>query len=129
MYLVNEQDRSLSIHPLQILRLCNDLLHVLFPGNRRINLGKLRTCRIRYDLCQRRFPGTGRSVKDDRADLVRPDGAVKQLVLAYDVLLPDHLVQRPRAHPRCKRRFLLHIRAAHIFKNIHAVFSLLLSVL
>jgi len=56
---------------------------------------------------QGRLARAGRPVKDDRAELVRLDGAAQQASRPDDVPLADELIQRARPHARGERRLLL----------------------
>ena len=114
--LINKQNRFFPIHPLGVFGLRHHFLHVLFPGNCGIDLGKLRARRIGNNLCQCRFPRSRRPVKNDGADLIRLDRPVKQLVLADNMLLPHHLVQSRGTKPGRQRGFLFHVVFSHIIK-------------
>ena len=57
----------------------------------------------RDDLCERRFAGAGRPVKNQRLDAVGLDGAPQQLAGADDVRLAGEFIQVARAHPRGER--------------------------
>ena len=54
--------------------------------------------------------------KYNRAQLIRLDSPVKQLVLSDNMLLPHHLVQRGWPEPGGQRSLLLHRIASHIVK-------------
>ena len=117
--LVDKEDRLPAVHPLQIFCFLYDLFHIFFPGYCRIDLLKLRTCRIGDHLCQSRLSCSRRPVEDDRTEFVRLDRPVKQLIFSYDMLLSHHFIQRRRTHSRCQRRFFFLICLSHIIKQIH----------
>ena len=116
MDLIDEQDRTFSVHSLQFLSLFHHFFHVLFTGYRGIDLPEFRAGGIGNDLRQRRLAGAGRSVENNGADLVCFDGAVQQLILTDDVFLPYDLIQCPGTHSRRQRSLFFHIGASHIFK-------------
>ena len=58
----------------------------------------------RRDPRQRRLPRPGRPVEDRRVRPARFDRRPQRRPLADDVLLADHLVERPRPHPHRQRR-------------------------
>ena len=114
--LVHKQDGLLPVHAEGVLGLLHYLLHVLFPGHSGVNLGKPGAGRVGNHLGQSRLPRSRRPVKNDRAQLICLDGAVKQLILPDDMLLPHYLVQGGGPQPGSQRRFLLHGIASHIVK-------------
>ena len=121
--LVNEQNCTLPVHSLQFLRLCHHFFHILFARHCGINLLKFSTGSIGNDFRQRRFAGTGRSIENDGADLVRLDGTIQKLVLADNMLLPHDLIQGSGTHSGRQWSFLFHIGASHVFKQIHNITS------
>ena len=90
--LVDEQNCLLPVHAEVLLRLLHDCLHILFPGDGRIDLGEFGLRRVGDDAGECRLSRARRSVKNERAQLVCPDRPVEQLIFADDVLLPDHLI-------------------------------------
>ena len=102
MDLVDKKNRLFAVHADPLLRFFYDFFHILFAGCRGIQLGKLCACRVGDDAGKRRFSRSRRAVENDGAEFIRLDRTVQQLSRADDVLLSNHLVQRCRAHPRCK---------------------------
>ena len=117
--LVDKQDGLLPEHPSPVLRLLDDLLHVLLSGGRGVDLPEPRFCRICDHLGKSCLAGSGRSVEDQAADLVRLDRPVQELVFSDDVLLPYHFFKRGRAQARGQRRLRLLFALSHIVKKIH----------
>ena len=97
--LVNEQDRLLSVHAQQILRLVHRFFHIFFPRRRRIELPEFRTGRIGDHFCQRCLPCARRSVKNNGAQLIRLDRPVQQPSPPDDMFLADNFLQCLRTHP------------------------------
>ena len=126
MDLIYKQDGLFSVHAQGILCLLHHILHVLLPRHGCVDLAEAGTGGVGNHLGQRGFSGSRRAIKDDGTKLVRLDGAVKQLVLSDDVLLPYHLVQRGGAHTGRQGRFLLLGTRSHIVKQIHVSCFLLL---
>ena len=116
MNLVDKQDRALSVHPQCILGILHDLFHIFFPRHRRVELLKTRARRVGNHARQRRFARSGRSVKNQRSELIRLDRPVQKLILSYNMLLSHHLVKRGRAQPGCQRCLLLDRIFPHIIK-------------
>ena len=114
--LIDKQDGLLLIHPQQFFCLLNDLLHVLLARGCGIDLLKFGTGRVGDDLCQGGLARPRRPVKNDGAQLVRPDRPIQQLILSNDVLLPRHLLQSHRTHPGCQGRLLFLSGFSHIIK-------------
>ena len=76
MNLINKKNRFLPIHPQIVFRLLHNLLHILFPGNRRIQLPKICTRRVGNHSGEGRLPRPRWAVKDDGAQLVRLNGTI-----------------------------------------------------
>jgi hypothetical protein len=76
-------------------------------GQHRVDGDEVAARGVRDDARERRLARAGRAVEDDRADLVRLDGAAQQAARPDDLRLADELIQRARAHARSERRFLL----------------------
>ena len=124
MDFIDKQNGPLSIHSLQIFGLPDNLLHILLPGYGCIDLGKFRLRGIRNDLRKGGFPGSGRSVKNEGAQLVCLNCPVQKLVLSDNMLLPYHLIQCGRPQSRRQRGFFFFIGIPHIFKQIHGLILL-----
>ena len=97
--LINKQNRFLSVHTKQILRLVHRLFHIFFSRRCRIELPEFRTGRIGDHFCQRCLPCARRSVKNNGAQLIRLDRPVQQPSLPDDMFLTDNFLQCLRTHP------------------------------
>ena len=93
--LVYKQNGSFAVHSPAVLCGGHNLLHILFSGHCGVDLLKFSAGGVGNNLCQRGFSGPWRAVENKRSKFVRFDGAVKELVLSNDMLLPHHLIQRP----------------------------------
>ena len=76
MDLIDKKDGLASVHPKIILRFLYDLLHVFLAGNGGIDLGKIGTGRIGNDFGEGCLACAGRTVKDDRSQLIGFDSTV-----------------------------------------------------
>ena len=114
--LIYKKNSLLAVHPQGIFCLLHNLLHILLSRNRCIQLLESGACRTCYDFGQRRLACPRWAVKYNRAQLIRLDSPVKQLVLSDNMLLPHHLVQRGWPEPGGQRSLLLHRIASHIVK-------------
>ena len=81
-----------------------------------VELLKTRARRVGNHARQRRFARSGRSIKNQRSELICLDRPVQKLILSYDMLLSHHLVKRGRAQPGCQRCLLLDRIFPHIIK-------------
>ena len=104
--LIDEKNGFLPIHAKRLLRLGHHLFHILFPRHRGVDLREARAGGVGDHPGQRGLSRSGRAVENDASQLIRLDGAVKQLILSDDVLLPHHLLQRLRPQSGRQRRFL-----------------------
>ena len=122
MDLIDKQDCLLPIHSLIVFCLPDNLLHIFLARNCRIDLSEIGTSRIGNHLCQCCLPGSRRSIKNNRTQLVRLDCPIKQLIFSNYMLLSYHFLQSLRTQTRCKRRLFFLCRFSHIIKQIH-IFS------
>ena len=107
MDLIDEQNGLFSIHAKIILSLFYNCFHIFLACYGCIDLGKTCACGIGNDFCQSGLSGSRRAIKDNRGQLIRLDSTIQQFVFSNDVLLSDHLIQRPGAQSGCQRRLLV----------------------
>ena len=116
MNLVYKKKGALAVHTLKFPGFGHHFLHILFAGHSGVDLGEFGAGTVGNYPGQSGLARAGRPVKDHGTDLICLNRPVQQLILADDMLLPHHLIQRPGTHPGRQGRLLLHIGASHIFK-------------
>ena len=120
VHFIDEQDRALVVHPPAFLRLTDHPAQLGHPRQDRrdgLEVGP----GVRGDhLGQRGLAGAGRAKEDDRRkQAVGFDRPPQQPPRPDDMLLPDELIQRARAHARRQRRFVFHPVIHRVGEEIH----------
>ena len=116
--LIDEEDRPFPVGK-RLLRFGHHFLHVLLSCGCGVDLAENRTRGVGDHHGKSGLPRAGRAVENKRSQLVRLDGAVKELVLPQDVALSHDLVQFFRAKTRSERRLTLQRVLTHKIKQIH----------
>ena len=104
MDLVHEDDRPPAHAPPPILRRGHDLLDLLDAGEHGAERHEVRLRDVGDHARERRLAGAWRSPEDDRLQQVALDRLAQRLAWREDVVLPDDLVERARAHAFGERR-------------------------
>ena len=106
---VHEQDGFLLVHAPALEGGIDDILQFGLAGQHRRKGLEMGLGLVGDDLGQGGLAGAGRPPQDDgREQPVGLDGAPQQLAGADDLLLPDELVQRARAHAGGQRGLGIH---------------------
>ena len=103
VHLVHEQDSAAASLLGMPVGFLDRIAQVLDSGQHGVDGDEVRAGGVGDDPRQGGLSGSGRSVEDDRGELVRLDRAAQQPARSDDVLLAGHLVQRARAHARGQR--------------------------
>ncbi len=82
------------------MRFGDDLAKIRNTGTNGRKRGKMRARHARDYLGKRRLAGSGRSPQHHGRYVVALDSAPQRMTGAHDVLLPDELIERLRAHAR-----------------------------
>ena len=93
MDLIDKQNGTATIHALQFLGMLHDLFHVLFAGDRGIDLGKFALGGAGDDLSQGGLARAGRAIEDHIGDATRIAKTADDTVFAKKMGLPDDIVE------------------------------------
>ena len=113
---VHEKDGSPSVYLTLFIGSGDRVANLLNARKDGVQRHEVAFCVIGDNPCERGFSRAGRSVKDDRGELIRLYGATEQPARPDDMILTDVLVKETRSHSG-RKRFMLSCRGPR--KKIH----------